>query len=219
MEILKIEDLNLKVTKEFFVLSNINLSLLKGEKIVIMGSNGSGRTPLLRCICGLEKGYKGQITLNGYDVKKFDFSSFQLGYLPSFPIFMDTKTVRKNMEYVLKTRKVDKTFLSTKINDVLNELELNRIADKCIYQLSEFDKYLVALARLKLRDLDMLIIDSFEDRFSDEQVEIINKHLLNILTDKLTVIKAVSTLTNFCKNFKIYNIKNDFLSEYKQKNS
>ena len=82
MEILRLENLNLKITKEFYVLYNINLTVNSGEHILILGSNGSGRTPLLRCICGLEKNYNGQIILDSQDVKKFDFSSkFQLGYL------------------------------------------------------------------------------------------------------------------------------------------
>ncbi len=61
---------------EFHVLRDINLSVDKGERIVICGPSGSGKSTLIRCINRLEEHQKGQIVVDGIeltnDVKKID---------------------------------------------------------------------------------------------------------------------------------------------------
>lgn len=209
MSVIKVENLYLKFSKELYVLFNINFEVNQGQHIAFVGQKGSGRTPLLRCVCGLEKQFDGNILINGQDVKTYDFSEhFQMGYLPVYPVFFDTKTVRYNLEYVLKIRKVDKTLISTKVNDVLDELGLNRIADNKIYQLTNFEKFLVSVARLKLRKLDLLIIDSFEERFSEKENEVITGHLSKLFNNEITVIKALDNVTPTYEQFKIINLKN-----------
>ena len=212
MNILKIENLYLKVSKELYALFNINFEVNHGEHVAIVGQKGSGRTPLLRCICGLEKQFEGSVSIIGNDVKTYAFGEkFQMGLLPTYPVFFDAKTVRYNLEYVLKIRKVDKTLIATKVNDILDEMGLNRIADINIYQLSNFEKFLVALARLKLRKLDFLVIDSFEDKFSEKENEIITNHLSKLYTNETTVIKALESITPPYEGFRVINIKNGSL--------
>lgn len=208
MNALVIENLFLKVTKEYYALYNINLTVKQGEKILIIGQKGSGRTPLLRCLCGLEKSYQGNIFLNGHDLNGYDFSgNYQVGFLPSYPVFFDTKTVRYNLQYVLKNRKVDKTLIETKVNDTLTDFGLNRIADNLIYQLTEYEKFLVAVARLSLRKLDLLIIDSFEDRFNQEEISMLNTYVVQLITPETTVLKATDQYSSIYKDFAIYYMK------------
>ncbi len=209
MSVLKIENLYLKVSKEIYALFNINLEVNQGQHVAIVGQKGSGRTPLLRCICGLEKQFDGTVLVNGQDVRTYDFSEkFQMGYLPSYPVFFDTKSVRYNLEYVLKLRKVDKTLISTKVNDILDEFELNRIADVNIYQLSNYEKFLVAIARLRLRKLNFLVVDSFEDLFSEKENQVINSHLSKLYNSETTVIKAIENIYSTYEHFEIINLKN-----------
>ena len=65
---------------EFHVLRDINLSVDKGERIVICGPSGSGKSTLIRCINRLEEHQKGQIFVDGIeltnDVKKIERISF-----------------------------------------------------------------------------------------------------------------------------------------------
>lgn len=209
MSVLIIENLYLKVSKEIYALFNINLEVNQGEHVALIGQKGSGRTPLLRCICGLEKQFEGSVSINGEDVKTYDFSEkFQMGYLPSYPVFFDTKTVRYNLEYVLKIRKVDKTLISTKVNDILDEFGLNRVADNNIYQLSNFEKFLVAIARLRLRKLNLVVIDSFEDNFTEKENQVLTAHLEKLYNSETTVIKALESTSPTYENFRIVNMKN-----------
>ncbi len=61
---------------EFHVLRDINLTVYKGERIVICGPSGSGKSTLIRCINRLEEHQKGQIVVDGIeltnDLKKID---------------------------------------------------------------------------------------------------------------------------------------------------
>ena len=67
-ESLELKDLSIEYNE--LILDKINLEIKKGEKILIKGSNGSGKTSLLRAIAGLERDYTGEIYLNGTKINK-----------------------------------------------------------------------------------------------------------------------------------------------------
>lgn len=64
---IQINDMN-KWYGEFHVLKNINLTVKKGEKIVICGPSGSGKSTMIRCINRLEEHQKGQIVVAGNEL-------------------------------------------------------------------------------------------------------------------------------------------------------
>lgn len=51
------------------VLKNINLTVNKGEKLVVIGPSGSGKSTLIRCMNYLEEPTLGKVTVDGYDLK------------------------------------------------------------------------------------------------------------------------------------------------------
>lgn len=215
MDILKVEDLHIKLTKEFYTLFNIGFSLKKGEKMLIIAEENSGKTMLLRAICGLEEADKGNVYVEGRDVKTvLKEDQTQIGFLPTYPIFLDTKTVKQNLEYVLKNRKVDKTLIATKISDVVERFNLKEIENKSVYTLSYFEKLIVAISRLALRDLDILLIDTFNSNLDESQVKIIEDFLEKEFYEntKLTLIKASTTPYVGAVKFKVMRMNNGSLS-------
>ena len=65
--VIELNDVN-KWYGQFHVLKNINLSVTKGEKIVICGPSGSGKSTMIRCINRLEEHQKGQIIVSGTEL-------------------------------------------------------------------------------------------------------------------------------------------------------
>lgn len=60
-----------------FALNNISFSVKKGEKIAIVGENGSGKTTIIKILCGLYTNYSGTIKINGIDLKDIDVESMK----------------------------------------------------------------------------------------------------------------------------------------------
>ncbi len=74
--LLEIKDLHKKFGK-LEVLKGVNISVEKGEKIVILGSSGSGKSTALRCVNLLETPTSGQILYNGEDITKQNINKYR----------------------------------------------------------------------------------------------------------------------------------------------
>jgi len=61
---------------EEYVLRNINLSISAGDRVAIVGRNGSGKSTLIKLLCRLYEPTEGRITLNGIDIREYDYTSY-----------------------------------------------------------------------------------------------------------------------------------------------
>lgn len=160
---IKIQNLYLAYNKEYYALYDINLEINKGDKIALIGPEGSGKTTLLRAIAGLEKITKGDILINDVPVQKIDFAhDVSMGYVSRKPMFFENKTVKKNLEWALKVRNVDKSEWQVQIDRVLNLYDIQKLKNERVSTLCRSDKRMVQLARLSLRPLDILLIDELD---------------------------------------------------------
>ena len=169
---IKLVNLCLKFTKEYYALCNINLSIEKGERVCLLGESESGKTSLLRTIAGLENEYTGEAFINGQEIKSVDFKQdVNLAYLPRQSVFFDNKTLAYNVEYAIKLR--DKTSspyeIEQKVDDVLTSFDLIQKKDSKVKELSDFEKYLLALARTTVRKVDILLVDNIFDYLNEEE--------------------------------------------------
>lgn len=189
-----VKNVYLSYTKEYFTLNNINLEIAKGTKAVLFGEQDSGKSSLLRVIAGLEKPTKGNVYLNTIDIEKVNFKNdVNLGYIGSAGVYLNNKTVRKNLEYVLKIRKENKDVINSKVANALIKYNMEGIADKKVRELSYFDKLRLSIARLSLRKLDLVVIDDvFVELNTKEQSTAIEYIKELIEFDDVTSVIATS---------------------------
>ncbi|MBQ9793052.1 MAG: ATP-binding cassette domain-containing protein [Clostridia bacterium] len=190
-----------KYTKEFYALSNINLKAEKGEVVALLGPKDSGKTCLLRLLAGLEKQDKGEIYVKDIPIEKIDYQSdISMGYIPYKANFFDKKSVYDNLKYVLEIRKTDKGVLEETINKAIIDFRLESIADEKVYKLSLFQKYLVSIARLSFRKLDIVLIDNIFEELSAQE----NKELLKLFkkyfVNKNTLVLVATSDEKIAKN-------------------
>lgn len=188
-----VKNVYLSYTKEYFTLNNINMVIDKGSKTVLFGEKDSGKSSLLRIIAGLEKPTKGNVYLNTIDISKVNFKTdINMGYIGSVGVFLNNKSVKKNLEYVLKIRKENKDVIISKVANALIKYNLEGIADKKVKELSPFDKFKLSIARLSLRKLDIVIVD---DVFSemDAKEQTVATDYIKELTDLEDVTSIVAT--------------------------
>lgn len=203
-----IKNLSLKFTKEFYALFEVSLDVKKGEAVSLYGPEFSGKTTLLRVLAGLEKPNSGEIYIKGIPLKKVNFEcDIDMGYIPASPVFFENKTVYQNLHYLLKVRKIKKAEIEDKINKLLINYNLEKLRDEKVKNLSLFNKYLVSIARLSFRNIEIVLIDNIFEKLSDEELDRIKELIKKeFLTNKVTTVIA-TTSQNICKDLTKRTIK------------
>ena len=89
------------------VLRDFNLTLYKGENIVVLGKSGSGKSVLIKCIIGLLKADSGKIEVLGQSIPELNSSELdhirmKTGFLFQSNALYDSMTVRENLEFPLR---------------------------------------------------------------------------------------------------------------------
>lgn len=190
-----------KYTKEFYALSNINLKAEKGEVVALVGPKDSGKTCFLRLLAGLEKQDKGEIYIKDIPLEKVDYQTdISMGYIPYMANFFEKKSVYDNLKYVLDIRKTDKSVLEDTINKAIIDFRLESIADEKIYRLSLFQKYLVSVARLSFRKLDIVLIDNIFEELSSQETKELLKLFKKCFVNKNTLVLVATSDENVAKN-------------------
>ena len=116
-----------------------------------------------------------------------------MGYVSSLGAFLENKTVEKNLEYVLKIRKLDKELIKSKVNGVMLSNNLSGLKDRKLKDLSDFDRMRVNLARLNLRKIDFLVCDDIFENFAEADATKLAKLVMEIIsTNECASIVAVS---------------------------
>lgn len=201
---IEVKDLYLKYIREYYALYNINLKIEEGECVAFTGEKHSGRTTLLRSIAGLEKFDKGEIFINGRDVKKIDFSTdVNLGYVPVVPVFFDNKSVYENLKYILVERKINKNEIESRINQLLIDFKIEKYKNIKIQDLDLYEKYLISFVRLLLRPINILLVDNIFSKLNSEEanafVTLIKDYFVSknvttiIVSDKFENVKDICT--------------------------
>lgn len=179
---LKVNHLFVSFTKEYYTLNDISFELSNGQKLVIVGNKESGRTAMLRTLLGLEPMSKGEVLYKNISLDKIDFENdINVGYLPATPVFLENKTVKQNIEYVLKIRKDNQKFLDAKVNNALVGYGLDFIKNNKVKELNYLDRIKLAIARLSVRNLDLLLIDDIFTRLSTNEKSKIIKSIKSLI--------------------------------------
>ena len=190
---LRIKNLYLRYTKEFYALYNINLEIADNERVAFVGEDESGKTSLLRIISKLEKLTKGEVYIRDIPIEKLDYKTdLSAGYIPATPVFLEKKTVYENFKYALKNWGYDDGEIESKINKVIISYSLEKIKDTKIKDLSLEEKYVLSLIRLSFRELDLLMVDNIFDNLTPTTFEVVMTLIKELTTKKTTLILATT---------------------------
>ena len=146
------------VRGERLLFKQLNFSLKNGTVLYLQGANGTGKTTLLRMLCGLSKPYSGVINWCGNNIndlaEEFHQHVVYIGHLPSIK---EDLTALENLQFSLAL--TGELFNLAQASEVLNMLGLARGLHLPTRMLSQGQKRRVALARLWLQDLPLWILD------------------------------------------------------------
>lgn len=163
MNILNIEHVS-KIFGEKVIFDDVSYGIYQGDKIGIIGINGTGKTTILKIIAGLEEPDEGQvITQNG----------LRITYLPQNPEFPPNATI---LDYVADGKWQKDWATASEAANILNKLGIADHEEK-IEHLSGGQKKRVALARTLVNPADVLILDEPTNHIDNEMAAWLEDYL------------------------------------------
>ena len=141
------------------VIPDLNLEIGDGELFTLLGPSGCGKTTLLRMIAGFNSIEGGDIFFNEKRINDMDPSKRNIGMVfQNYAIFPNL-SVRDNVAFGLKNRKVDKAEIKKRTDEFLNLMQIMQYADRMPNQLSGGQCQRVAIARAMVGKPDLLLAD------------------------------------------------------------
>jgi ABC-2 type transport system ATP-binding protein len=138
------------------VLDGLDLEIRAGERVALLGANGSGKTTTLRCVVGLARPDGGRITIGGIDLSRDPIGARRrISYLPQKSAFPSTLTVRETIAAVAKLRGVERGAVDRE----LGACGLAAVADSGVGHLSGGERQRVAMAVAFLPAADLYLFD------------------------------------------------------------
>ena len=151
--------------RENLILSEITLTVEKGEFVYLIGKTGSGKSSFMKTLYGDLPLTKGEGNIVGYDLpslKENDipFLRRKLGVVFQDFKLLNDRTVKDNLLFVLNaTGWKDKTAMNTRIDEVLDKVDMKTKNFKYPYQLSGGEQQRIAIARALLNNPELILAD------------------------------------------------------------
>ncbi len=163
--VVEIKDLH-KSFGDNVVLTGVNITIRKGENLVILGKSGSGKSIAIKCLVGLVDADKGLIRVFDKDIASFNNNELnkiriRIGFLFQNSALYDSMTVRENLLFPLKRHKKEMTTIELE-DEVLNTLDsvgLKGAIDKMPSELSGGMRKRIGLARTLILKPELMLYD------------------------------------------------------------
>jgi len=148
------------------VLTDFNLTLLKGENVVVLGKSGSGKSVLIKCIIGLLEPDAGTIEVFGNNIPELDHVMLdkvrvKVGFLFQSNALYDSMTVRENLEFPLRRHwmQVTQEEVDALVLKALDDVGLSHTLDMMPAELSGGMRKRIALARTLILQPEIILYD------------------------------------------------------------
>jgi len=190
--------------KEAEVLKDVDLTVKKGEVVAIVGSSGGGKTTLVNLLPRFYEVQKGQIAIDGVDIREFALKSLRQNIaVVTQDTILFNDTLSNNIAYGKGEYTKDDVYAAAKAAhadifiEKLPEKYDTVIGEKGV-RLSGGEKQRISIARALLKDSPILILDEATSSLDTESERIVQKALDNLMKNRTTLVIAhrLSTVIN-----------------------
>ena len=178
---------------DFRALTDINLSVRAGEKIVLCGPSGSGKSTLIRCINHLEQYSKGRILVDGTELshssKVIDKVRAEVGMVfQQFNLFPHLTVLQNCILAPMHTRKTGRQAAEKTARRYLERVHILEQAEKYPAQLSGGQQQRVAIARALCMEPKVMLFDEPTSALDPEMVKEVLEVMVGLANDGMTMI-------------------------------
>ena len=151
---------NSKKLKNNFSIEDLSMTVEKGSVTGLLGVNGSGKTTIIKAICGFHFPSNGTINIDGIDIEEAPEKVMELvGYVPEIPQLPVNMTVIDFLNYVGESHGLKGGPLESALKNVIKECSLEKFLDKKIKTLSKGQQQRVSFAQAIIHNPPNLILD------------------------------------------------------------
>jgi len=178
---------------DFHVLRDINLTVARGERIVVCGPSGSGKSTMIRCINRLEEHQQGRVIVNGVeltnDLKKIDEVRREVGMLfQHFNLFPHLTVLENCTLAPIWVRGMPKREAEAVALKHLNRVKIPEQAGKYPGQLSGGQQQRVAIARALCMNPKIMLFDEPTSALDPEMVKEVLDTMVQLAMDGMTML-------------------------------
>ena len=178
---------------QFHVLKDINLTVYKGERIVVCGPSGSGKSTMIRCVNRLEEHQRGQILVGGIelsnDVKKVDEIRRDVGMVFQHFNLFPHLTVLENLALApIWVRQMPRAEAEEISMQYLERVKIPEQADKFPGQLSGGQQQRVAIARSLCMNPQIMLFDEPTSALDPEMIKEVLDVMIELAESGMTMI-------------------------------
>ena len=145
---------------EFEALHRINVDVKEGEFFTFLGPSGCGKTTTLRTITGFIEPVEGTVSMQGRDITHVPIEKRNIGIVFQSYALFPTMTVRDNIAFGLKIKKMKKDEIDRKVTEIARKVDLtDEQLAKAVSQLSGGQQQRVAIARALVTEPAIICMD------------------------------------------------------------
>lgn len=185
-DIIQVNHVN-KQFKEIKVLKDINVSFEKGKIHGLIGRNGSGKTVLMKCICGFMKPTSGSISVEGKQVGKEVDIPPNLGAIIEAPGFLPGYSGFRNLKFLADIQKKADV---AQIKATMERVGLDPESKKHVSKYSLGMRQRLGIAQAIMENPDIMILDEPMNGLDNHGVEDIRNLLLDLKKERKTILIA-----------------------------
>ena len=159
--LLKAENL-VKIYGNRCVVNHVSLDVAPGEVVGLLGPNGAGKTTSFYMIVGLIDPNEGSIVFDGHDVSRlamYERARLGMGYLAQEPSIFRKLTVEENVLAVLESLELGAKERKLRLDELLNELQLTRLAKQKAFTLSGGERRRLEITRALATNPKFIMLD------------------------------------------------------------
>lgn len=177
--------------QSYNIIENLSFSLVRGDRLALIGGNGSGKTTIAKLLLGLYQNYKGKILINGIEskeIKKADLLT-RISIVPQ-NIYLFEESILENIK--IGNRDLASEEFMSRINlfqsyGILKSIDLDKRVIENGKNLSKGQIQQIAIMRALIRETDILIFDEVTS-YLDKETRKSFKHILEeLLADKICI--------------------------------
>lgn len=185
---IKVENLK-KSFNEHVLFENYSFEIKEGAITCIYGKSGSGKTTLLNILGLIEKYDHGEITYDGKTIhsnkKRREYLSKRIGFVFQNFALIETETVYENLKILKRLKKKTR---DKEIEEALEKFGLEGYQNRKVYELSGGEQQRVALAKVYLKQCDLILADEPTASLDEENKQKVLKVLKEFSQNGKTVI-------------------------------